>query len=351
MNSLNMNISLSFKSVISYGRNVLEQTLFSPKFLGNSGAFLLTDENVFSLYSDLFQKPLKEFPIFVMGAGEANKSAQTLFSLLESMARANLRRDAKLIAVGGGVVCDLGGLAASLYMRGIPSVLVPTTLLAQVDASLGGKTAVNFLGVKNLLGSFHFPEKILVDYRFLLTLPPRELRCGLGEIIKHGALHPALFQKLWENRSKLFDLDFLTELIPQNLAFKTSIVMADCLDSNTRVCLNLGHTTAHAIESADKGLSHGECVLIGLILESCLAERYCACDTDFLKDLRTLCLSALGSFPQFDDPGELLKSASMDKKNSSEKISLIVPVELGKYQRLELDFESYLREMRKIKLC
>src|SRR5699024_10094782 len=132
-------------------------------------------------------------------------------------------RNACLVCLGGGVVGDIGGLAASLYMRGIACIQVPTTLLSQVDSSVGGKTAVDFMGVKNLVGAFFQPKQVFADPAFFATLPPREIRCGLGEIVKHGALDGDIYDTLQANRDRLFDLTFLAEIVPTNIAFKARV--------------------------------------------------------------------------------------------------------------------------------
>ena len=191
--------------------------------------FLLTDENVFRLYGSALLNALKTEDGYTMSAGETSKTPETLLSLLTFMAQAGVDRNHVLIAVGGGVVLDLGGLAAALYMRGIDFLAVPTTLLADVDAAIGGKSAVDYCGVKNLLGVIRQPRTVLIDPDFLKTLPRRELVCGLGEMVKHAALSGGLFEKLCAQED-LFDLDFLFSLIPENVRLKAEIVGRDPFD-------------------------------------------------------------------------------------------------------------------------
>jgi 3-dehydroquinate synthase len=226
---------------------------------------------------------------------------------------------------------------------------VPTTLLAQVDSSVGGKTAVDFDGVKNLVGVFRQPVKVLVDGKFLRTLPPREIRCGLGEIVKHGALCGDLFDLLWEHRENLFDLQFLTQVVPQNIAFKADVVKKDPKESGLRKCLNLGHTTAHAFELSDGVLSHGEYVLIGLIFEAELSKRHCTCDEVFLEQLKQLALCALGGMPPLPPAGKAAQLAKLDKKNTTVgNVVATVPTKKGEYALLELPYEEYARELEEI---
>ncbi len=318
------------------------------------GAFVFTDENVQSLYGETIRSRFPDAPVYAMRAGEAYKTPETLFALLGEMARAGVRRTGRLICIGGGVVGDIGGLASALYMRGIECVQVPTTLLAQVDSSVGGKTAVDFCGVKNLIGAFKQPAKVLVDPVFLKTLPDREVRCGLGEIVKHAALDAALFDKLSANREKLFDPDFLAGIVPENIAIKSEVVKADPHEKDLRKCLNLGHTTGHAFELLDGKLSHGEYVLTGILFEAELAKRYTDCDEAYLEALKALARSALGRTPALPPAREAAEFARLDKKNGAGgRVTVTAPVEKGEYVLLDIPYEEYVRALAEIqeKLC
>lgn len=329
----------SSQSLILCKKNILKREL--PALVQGRSAFVFTDENVLALYGRQLKKYLLEVPVFAMPAGEGNKTAETLFALLKKMAEAGLNRKSVLVALGGGVVGDVGGLAASLYMRGIDCVQVPTTLLSQVDSSVGGKTAIDFSGVKNLIGAFYPPVRVLVDDSFLHTLPVRELRCGLGEIIKHGALNGELFDLL-SGQDNLFDLKFLGEIVPKNIAVKADVVRKDPKESGLRKCLNLGHTTAHALELADGTLSHGEYVLLGLIYEARIAKKYLACDGEYLDRLEKLCRRVLDcDISSFDVRGAA-HLALLDKKNAErDKIVLTVPTKRGEWALLELPYKEY----------
>lgn len=317
----------------------------------NAG-LIFTDENVDRIYGEEIKEFLNGVPVHVMRAGEENKNERTLFALLRAMSEAGLRRDSTLIALGGGVVGDIGGLAASFYMRGIAYIQVPTTLLSQVDSSIGGKTAIDFGGSKNLIGAFYPPATTYFDPVFFESLPLREIKSGLGEIIKHGALHASIFEKLQKNRDRLFDLRFLAELVPENVAFKSSVVRQDPREENLRKCLNLGHTTAHALELGNLEFSHGECVLLGLIVESEIAERYFDCDIAFLKDLRELCKKVLGVQKLILSPEEAAKAALKDKKNGADgKIVLTVPTAPEKYELLKLSHAEYLKALKELLCC
>ncbi len=347
MRTVKINFQETNESEILCGEGVFAKELAPMReSLERGGGFVFTDSNVSKLYGDLLKHSLGEVPMYAMPAGEEQKNESTLFSLLKKMADAGLRRNSTLIAVGGGVVGDIGGLAASLYMRGISCIQVPTTLLAQVDASVGGKTAIDFCGVKNLIGAFKQPAKVLADPLFLKTLPMRELKCGLGEIIKHGALSAELFERLLA-APDLFDLNFLAEIIPENIAFKADIVKRDPFEKGLRKCLNLGHTTGHAVELGS-ALSHGECVLIGMIYEAEIARRLTACDGAYLDKLQALCRSVCGDALKIN-VAEAAEWALYDKKNTKRnQVVLTVPTRPGEYVLLELAFGDYLRALKEI---
>lgn len=334
------------ESVVICRRNALEEL--------EKASFLFTDSNVARLHRETIDRYFGGVPSYTMPAGEEHKTPETLFALLGEMANAGLTRRAVLVCFGGGVVGDIGGLAAALYMRGISCVQVPTTLLAQVDSSVGGKTAVDFGGVKNLVGAFKQPRKVLVDGAFLTTLPPREIRCGLGEIVKHGALSSSLFEKLEENRERLFDLGFLSKIVPDNIALKADVVRRDPDETGLRKCLNLGHTTAHAFELCDGRLSHGEYVLVGILFEAEFSKRYLSCDGEYLDRLKSLALAALGGMPALPPAREAARLAKLDKKNvSAGEVVLTVPVRKGEYALLSLPYEEYACEAERIQeeLC
>jgi 3-dehydroquinate synthase len=206
---------------------------------------------------------------FVLAAGEKAKSWNELASILEAMIASDLTRDSTVVAVGGGVVCDVASLAASLYMRGCNLVLVPTTLLAMVDAALGGKTGVNFGGYKNMVGTFYPAREVRLCTHLLHTLPPDEYRSGLAEVIKTAMLGDAeLFEMLEHEREKVIqrDAELLADVVWRCVMVKGSTVEADLREAGIRAHLNLGHTFGHALES-EGGLgawSHGEAVAWGL---------------------------------------------------------------------------------------
>lgn len=257
-----------------------------------SRAFVLTDANVERLYGDL-ARGWPRVTLHAVAAGEASKSFATLERVLDALVAAGCDRRSGLVAFGGGVVGDLGGLAAALYHRGIPCVQVPTTLLAMVDSSVGGKTAVNLAGGKNLAGVFHQPVEVFADTRFLATLSDDEFRSGLGEVVKTAVIDGPLFARVAELAPAVVrrDADALAEVVAACVRTKARVVAADPYEKGERKLLNLGHTFAHAIEHvAGYGtVPHGIAVAVGIVLaaESARGSKVDV-DVRFVDELRAL---------------------------------------------------------------
>jgi len=313
-------------SVVYVGEDCLSLRL--PMLTEGQKNFVLTDTNVYALHKAFFDKYFKNDELFVLPAGEENKNFQSLYEILSAMTSAGLLRNSRLFAVGGGVIGDIGGLSASLYMRGISCVQIPTTLLAQVDSSVGGKTAVDLGGVKNIVGAFYQPCEVLVDPSFLKTLPVREIKCGMGEIVKYALLNGKIFDELERNTDKLADLSFLQTLIVSCIQHKANVVQADEKETGERKSLNVGHTTGHAIELA-YNLSHGESVLYGAYLETQTAIELGVCDKDYgvrlLRILKTAITVAPYEKQDFSTIANYLIKAKADKKNTQkDKIVMAV---------------------------
>lgn len=307
--------------------------------------FIVTDTNVQRLYGGLIEQTFGEAEVYALPAGEKSKNYRQLIKILHAMLRSGVTRSSTVVALGGGVVGDICGLAACLYMRGVRLVQIPTTLLAQVDSSVGGKTAVDFEGVKNVVGAFYQPQEVIVDPLFLNTLPRREIRCGLGEIIKYGALDGGIYQKLCKNYSSVFKRNFLDGIVYDCIAHKARVVSEDERDvSGARKTLNLGHTTGHALELYYKRKSHGEFVLIGTYYELYIAQKLGVCGGEYADNLRKLILKVLGGIPAYDDIEEAAKLAKFDKKNSTaSQISFIVPSTVGVSEEIVLPAAEYVR--------
>ena len=331
----------SSTSIIHCGEGALSE--FAPCIKGRK--FIVTDTNVHKLYSKLIEEYFAGAPVFILPAGEKSKNLSKLTRILNAMAEAGIKRDCTVVAFGGGVIGDIAGLAASLYMRGIKLVQIPTTLLAQVDSSVGGKTAVDFKNVKNLVGSFYQPHEVIVDPMFLRTLPKREIRCGLGEIIKYGALDKNIYNKLLECKD-LFNLDFLGQIVPDCIQHKVEVVSADERDLNgKRKTLNLGHTTGHALELYYRRKSHGEFVLIGMYYDMYIAEAFNIGGGQYYDNLRALIKKVI-KIPSYNGIENAARFAVMDKKNQGENISIIVPKIVGESTEIMIDLEKYIQLLK-----
>ncbi len=227
--------------------------------------FIVTDSGVPQAYSEAIKNQSREAVIYTVGEGEKSKSFEALEALLSAMLNFEMTRGDAVVAVGGGVVGDLSGFAASVYMRGVDFYNVPTTFLSQVDSSIGGKTAINLRGVKNTVGAFYQPKGVLIDTDTLKTLPQRQVLSGLAESIKMALTSDAVLFSLLEEEG-LTDENTET-VIYRSLMIKKSVVERDECESGLRKILNFGHTFGHGIEAAEEmsGLYHGECVALGMI--------------------------------------------------------------------------------------
>lgn len=309
---------------------------------------LVSDSNVAPLYAAAVAgalrqaRPALSVATHVMPAGEAHKTLASFGQVIDALAALGASRDATVYALGGGVVGDLAGFAAACWMRGIDCVQLPTTLLSMVDSSVGGKTAVDIPQGKNLVGAFHPPRAVIADTGALRTLPPRELRAGLAEVVKYGALgDPLFFEWLERERAPLLAGDdrALAEAIARSCGHKAAIVERDPLERGERALLNLGHTFGHAIEAeqgyagADRdALNHGEAVAVGMVLAARLSAMLGMApesDTDRLRSL----LRAYGlpvDVPPGLAPAELLGRMRLDKKNLAGRLRLVLWRGIGK---------------------
>lgn len=298
---------------------------------GSGKVCIVSDRNVAAVYADRVRRSLSEAGIkselFVFEPGEASKCKDTLFSLLEYLAEKELTRTDLLIALGGGVTGDITGLAAALYMRGIKYIQVPTTLLAMTDSSVGGKTAVNLNGGKNLAGCFYDPVCVLCDTSVLKTLPADVFAQGMAEVIKYSVIcDPELFRKLKAQEKP--DID---ETVGRCISIKKRFVEDDRFDFGNRRLLNLGHTVGHACEALSGfNMPHGFAVAVGMAYMAAFSEKNGFAAEELSAPLREV-LKANG-LPA-DCPftaAELLPAMLPDKKRSEEKINLVIPVKIGK---------------------
>ncbi|HXN75382.1 MAG TPA: 3-dehydroquinate synthase [Gemmatimonadaceae bacterium] len=302
---------------------------------------LITDSNVGPLYATLVGDQLERGSIEVLTipAGESNKTRESWALLTDQMLAKRYGRDSAVIALGGGVVGDLAGFVAATYMRGIPVIQIPTTLVAMVDASIGGKTAVDTPAGKNLVGVFHPPAAVLADPQVLATLPLREMCAGFAEIVKHGVIADEQYLRLVaSSASEMVSAttgstsDTMLSLIVRSMEIKADIVSRDEREEGLRKTLNFGHTIGHAVELVSGySLLHGEAVAIGMALESRLAERIGVAQTGTAATI-TKALQSAGlqtDLPPGIEPDEVIEAMRSDKKGMSGKTRLALPLRVG----------------------
>jgi 3-dehydroquinate synthase len=311
---------------------------------------IISNQKVFELYGPVVVKQLRAAAFrlthFLIGDGERSKNLRTLERALAFLSAAGLERSDAVVALGGGVVGDLAGLAAALYLRGLPFLQIPTTLLAQIDASVGGKTAVNTSVGKNLIGAFHQPRLVLIDPDTLRTLPPRELTAGWCEAVKQGAAgdrklfdETVDFLKNESGGHSAAAADRLARLIAAQVAFKASIVAGDeredvgRTDHRSRRILNFGHTTAHALESITGygRFRHGEAVGYGMLVAGEISNRLGMLGSSELELLRQS-VRLCGRLPRADDldPTRIISALASDKKSVGGSIKWVLLERLGR---------------------
>jgi len=283
----------------------------------------------------------------VLPPGEKNKTLATVGKILDVLAKERFERKSLLIALGGGVVGDLTGFAAAIYQRGIPFVQVPTTLVAQVDSSVGGKTGVDHRLGKNLIGAFHQPKAVWIDPILLRTLPKREWIAGLAEVIKYGIIaDKALFAYLERMMPSLLKLEpqAVMQIVKRSCEIKAQVVAEDEQESDRRRVLNYGHTIGHALEALGgyRSLIHGEAVGIGLVLEADLARHQGYCDSETVDRIRSLVLAAgLSDRPTSRSSGKVWTAMQHDKKVSQGKVVGVWPESIGQVRIAPLERTAF----------
>ncbi len=289
---------------------------------------VVTDAEVDRLYHPLWAS----CEVVRIGRGEANKTLRTVEALYRRLIELGADRSTFVLAVGGGIVTDVAGFAAATYMRGLRFGFVPTTLLGQVDASVGGKNGVNVDGYKNMAGTFSQPQFVICDPALLRTLPDREFRAGLAEAVKAGIIADAeLFERIERHSFDALrgDTELLSEVVSRAIRVKVDIVEHDERESGERRKLNLGHTLAHAIEKCSDGMNHGEAVAVGMALMARAAERSGLLAADEAARIEAL-LRRLGF--ELTPPvamARLLEAVAKDKKNEGGRLHVVLPAGIG----------------------
>lgn len=333
---------------IKFTKNIWERV---KSYTVKDDFLIITDRNIYNIYEKEINDALQNSNrILILNPGEESKSLKELSNIYDQLLELNLSRDGYIISLGGGVVGDISGFAAATYKRGVKYIQIPTTLLAQVDSSVGGKTAIDFKGYKNLIGAFYFPEKVYIQTSFINTLEDREILSGLGEIFKYGMIYDYnMFLEVKNSMEKIFnkDLDIIEKLIKGSVEIKSKIVEEDKLDTGIRRILNFGHTIGHAIESYYNysQYTHGECVIKGMIYESRISHNRGLISEEYMDEIEEV-LSPLINRVLYTEEmvEELIEYMYNDKKNKEGKIVFVLPVDRAK---VELFYDVTEGEIKK----
>lgn len=349
---MNVTVHLGENSYPIYiEKGILSQAgSYIAKVFSGKKIFVVSDDNVFPLYGDILLRALPDWEChtLVLPHGEPTKSFETLPQIYGAMLDAKLSRSDLVIALGGGVIGDLTGFAASSYLRGIEFVQIPTSLLAQVDSSVGGKVAVDLPQGKNLVGAFYHPKLVLIDPDTLQTLPERYIVDGMGEVIKYGCIKDATLFKTLQSRSSFTNLkDILEEILFTCVDIKRQVVENDQFDLGERMLLNFGHTLAHTIEQFYhyERESHGEAVAIGMYQISLLSEQKGLTSVGTAQQIKEVLIS-YGLPYECDIPMEqLLGAIQLDKKNLNDHLNVVLLHKIGESYIYPTTIDFFKKEM------
>lgn len=295
---------------------------------------IVTDGGVPREYAETVASQCRESITVVFPEGEASKNFDTYKSILEALVKGGFTRTDCVVAVGGGVTGDMAGFAAATFMRGIDFYNIPTTVLSQVDSSVGGKTAIDFDGYKNIVGAFHQPKGVIIDPNTLKTLPKRQISNGLAESVKMALTHDEALFAMFEADN--FDIDTVIE---RSIKIKRAVVEADEKESGLRKVLNFGHTVGHAIESNTPSLYHGECVALGM-LPMC---------SDKVRARLITVLEKLNLPTEVDcDTQKIIDTMSHDKKMAGDMISVVRVENSGTFDIAKLEFANFAQEIKAV---
>lgn len=304
----------------------------------NRRVLVVTDSGVPASYAKEVAKNCKTAKILTIKEGEQSKNIEVYTEILKALVEGSFTRTDCVVAVGGGVVGDLSGFAAASFMRGIDFYNIPTTVLSQVDSSIGGKTAIDFMGIKNIVGAFYPPKKVLIDPDTLKTLPARQISNGLCEALKMAATSDSELFELFEKEDALENIDKIIEMA---LRIKKAVVEEDEREAGLRKVLNFGHTLAHALESVNSlsNYYHGECVAIGMLP---------MCSQSVRARLKAV-LEKLNLPTELSaDADEIIEASRHDKKAAGDDITIVYVSEIGKFELRKIPFGEYEEMIRQV---
>ena len=346
-------MTLSLPEII-YGEINKQEKLLNV-LTKNRKAFLIVDQNTLKCRELLYDSVLSEIPFLILKSGEENKSISQISEIWNFLNHQKATRNDIIFLLGGGIICDMGAFATSTFKRGLDFVNIPTSLLAMVDAAIGGKTGFNFNHFKNNIGTFNHPVKIFNDVMFLKTLPKNELLSGMAEVFKHAIISDlSLWKYLKENSFNNLDYNFL---IKKSADLKIKVVQQDPYEKGIRKSLNLGHTVGHAIESylleKKTPTMHGFAVAKGLIIESFIAYKVHLTSEQNFLEIKNVLNNYFGENLNLNiEISRIISLMKGDKKNSNQKINFTLPVSIGSVlidqeieleliEKIMLDFTNY----------
>ncbi|AVQ45309.1 3-dehydroquinate synthase [Clostridium botulinum] len=346
-------LELKHRVYINNNLNRFHNILLENKIKDTDSIFIVTDKNIYSLYKHKMEQFINKnkYFVFVMNTGEENKNINTVNKIYDFLIDNNANRHSVLIAFGGGIVGDITGFVASTYMRGIRFINIPTTLLAQVDSSIGGKVGYNHREIKNLIGNFYNPVFVYVSTSFLKTLSEREFLNGLGEIIKYSLIRENDLSYFIEKNIKFIlerEQDKLIHIVKECLSIKAAIVEEDFRDLGMRNSLNFGHTVGHAIEAnSNYKISHGEAVALGILVALKLSEKKLNLDKNIYNNIVKLYKKLnLPLFYKVDNYKTFLYAIRHDKKNR-DKIRFALLEEVGKVKvKVEVEENEIIKAIK-----
>lgn len=341
----NYNVTIEDSAIERAGR------IIKPLVKNGAKAMIISETNVFPIYGKKLEEALHKEGIaafrFIFDAGEESKKLSTVYRIYETLAENSITRSDFIVTLGGGVAGDMGGYAAATYLRGIDFVQVPTSLLSQVDASVGGKTGVDLEFGKNLVGAFHQPIAVITDPQTLKTLPNYYIKDGLGEVIKYGCIcDKNMFEEL-ENVDAFGNEKSYGEIITKCIKAKKSFVEEDTEDKGKRMVLNFGHTFGHSLEKLHnfKDLSHGMAVGVGMVIAAQVGENLGITEKGTSLRIKALLEKYQMPFEASFSKEDIIAATKLDKKSSGDKLNLILLESIGKSVIHETDRETVLSAM------
>ncbi len=350
MKKVSVHASVNYDIIIEKGSLTHCGEYAAQVFKSGSKAAIVTDDTVASFYLDTVKNSMETAgflcPVFVFPHGEDSKSAETLFDLYDFLIKEEVTRSDFIVALGGGVVGDLAGYAAASYLRGIRFMQIPTTFLAAVDSSVGGKTAINIAAGKNLIGAFHQPSLVVCDTESFRTLPEKTFADGVAETIKYGMISSySLFEQMEQGNIT----ENIDDIVAQCVSIKRDIVEQDEHDNGLRMILNYGHTLGHAIEKeSNHSVTHGHGVAIGMVLIATIGEKLGLHSHDLTRRLEQ-CIASYGLPVNYEGCLPKLAEAVLhDKKRAGSLIRLVIVKEIGKAEICPLAVDDFIQILQEV---